>query len=156
MREEGKEAEWLMQRATNNDAPPDKRADAYTILASKKWECSYAITELPENKETSKDKPGDSRYKIKNPEKDAEAKKCVQEGLGLVEEALKLNDKNTSALAYKVNLMREQAKLAESDGKPDLKAQIDKEADVVEAEQKRLVEEKKSSEEAKKTPAAAG
>ena len=157
IKEEDTANDWLLKRARGEDnAPASKRADAYSVLASKKWDCSYAITELPENKETSKDKPGDSQYKIKDPAKYNEARQCVGEGLALVGEALKLEENNTTALAYQVNLMREQAKLAQSDGNKAEYDRLNAEADVIEKKQRELLDQRKAAEEAKKGPAAEG
>src|SRR6185295_1349075 len=50
--DEDKQREWIMQRASRESSPADKRAEAYVILASKDWNCSYSITELPANKKT--------------------------------------------------------------------------------------------------------
>src|SRR6266540_5072112 len=44
---------WLSTRANDASAEPEKRAEAYTILASKDWDCSFKITELPSNKTTT-------------------------------------------------------------------------------------------------------
>ena len=35
------------------DVEPEKRAEAYIVLASKDWDCSFKITELPTNKITT-------------------------------------------------------------------------------------------------------
>lgn len=156
LKDEKSEEDWLMRRAGDDRAPAGKRADAYTVLASKKWDCSYSITELPENKDTVKDKPGDSQYKIKKPEDYSKAKQCIDEGLKLVDEALKLDENNTSALANQVNLLREQAKLAQSDGNQKLHDDISARADTLEKRQKELLDQKKAAEEAKKPAAPAG
>ncbi len=52
MREEEKERDWLMQRASSESASTEKRSDAYTVLASKEWNCSYDITEKSGDKQT--------------------------------------------------------------------------------------------------------
>jgi tetratricopeptide (TPR) repeat protein len=39
--------EWIRQRAGDVSMANDKRAEAFVVLASKDWECSFNITELP-------------------------------------------------------------------------------------------------------------
>jgi len=45
--------QWILQRAGNVSFPNDKRAEAYIVLASKEWDCSFKITELPGHKITT-------------------------------------------------------------------------------------------------------
>lgn len=157
MREPEKEEEWLMQRANLESAPPPKRSDALTILASKQWNCAYEITEQKENKETI-DRGGRIIVQYKKPTDQADFDKagaCIRKGLELVEKALQLNNENPNAWSYKTNLLREMAKLAQMDGKAEDKARYDAEADKAEGEQKRLLAlaaEKKKAEEAQKSP----
>src|SRR5829696_8319250 len=47
--------QWITARATSDTTDPTKRAEAYVVLASKDWECSFQITELPGTKVTSVD-----------------------------------------------------------------------------------------------------
>ena len=42
-------------RAASEATEPEKRAEAYVVLASKDWDCSFKITELPTNKITTID-----------------------------------------------------------------------------------------------------
>ncbi|MBT0647283.1 hypothetical protein KJJ93_30285, partial [Escherichia coli] len=56
--------QWITQRANLETLSPEKRAEAYTVLASKQWQCSYTITEQQENKQTvSKDGKAVIQYK---------------------------------------------------------------------------------------------
>ena len=48
-----KQRDWISQRATDPNADKDKRAEAYVVLASKDWDCSFKITDLPTNKITT-------------------------------------------------------------------------------------------------------
>jgi hypothetical protein len=83
---------------------------------------------------------------------------CVDRGLDLVNRAIEQNKENPNAWSYKTNLLRERAKLAQMDGKPEDKARFDAEANAAEQEQKRLnaaANQKKAEEDAKKTPPAA-
>jgi len=157
LKEEQREEEWLMTRANLDSAPKEKRSDAYTVLASKQWNCSYDITEQKENKETI-DKANVVVVQYKKPKDQAEfdkARNCTMKGLELSNKAIELNANNSSAWSYKTNLLREMAKFSQMENKPDEKARYDKEADEAEAIQKRLNEEakrRKEEEEAKKSP----
>ena len=157
MRDEEKERELLMQRASMESAPKEKRAVAYTILASKQWQCAFDITEQKDNKETVT-QPGKVLVKYKKPANQADfdkARGCVTEGLRLAEQAISLDPENPNSWSYKANLLREQSKLAEMEGNAEQKAAFDKEYDAALETQKRLSEaaaKKKEAEEAAKTP----
>src|SRR5215470_10105018 len=47
--------QWIASRAASDSTPAEKRAEAYVVLASKDWDCSFKITELPTNKNTTLD-----------------------------------------------------------------------------------------------------
>ena len=159
MRDEGAEEQWLLQRANDSNALPAKRSDAYTILASKQWDCSYNITEQKENKETIDKKEQGVVVQYKKPSDPNEFTKamgCIDKGMELVGKAIEQNKENPAAWSYKTNLLRERAKLAQMDGKADEKARYDAEANDAEKEQRRLnalANEKKAAEE--KAPPAA-
>src|ERR1044072_6176053 len=55
IKEDDKLRQWIAQRAASESTDPIKRAEAYIVLASKDWDCSYKITELPTNKITTVD-----------------------------------------------------------------------------------------------------
>jgi TonB family protein len=137
-----KEEAWLRARADDASAPPAKRADAFTLLASRRWNCSYDITEQKENKRTEED--GGKvlvRYlKPKAPGLFDKALSCVTEGLDFTWQALALNTSNANAWAYKTNLLRERAKLAEMDEDAAAKAEYDRQAAAAEMEFTRLRE----------------
>src|SRR5204862_6705092 len=40
---------WISSRANDSSVEPEKRAEAYIVLASKDWDCSFKITQLPSN-----------------------------------------------------------------------------------------------------------
>ncbi|HSS18866.1 MAG TPA: hypothetical protein VLL54_02215 [Pyrinomonadaceae bacterium] len=120
---------WLSSRAANPSAPADKRAEAYTILASKDWDCSFKITELPGNHTTTMSAGNKATINYKKPQNQKDfdsAMSCMKRGMEEVENALKLDPNNESAWSYKTNLLIEAIKLAEMDGKTDQKAQLDK------------------------------
>ena len=55
IKEEDKLRQWIATRAADESTEPEKRAEAYVVLASKDWDCSFKITELPSNKTTTID-----------------------------------------------------------------------------------------------------
>lgn len=156
IKEDEKQRQWILQRATDNSAEPEKRAEAYIVLASKDWHCSNDITDLPANKITTvnpaNNKATVSYHKPKE-EKDFQAiKMCVTRGLEEIERAISFDPNSEPAWGTKTSLLLEASKVAEMDGKMDQKAQLDKQE---EAAQKRTDElskanQKKKEEEAKK------
>ena len=147
--------QWITARATNEAAEPTKRAEAYVVLASKDWECSFQITESPTNKTTTVDQASNKAtvsYKKPQEQKDFDqASMCVKQGLSEAENAIKFDPNNESAWSYKTNLLLEASKLAEMEGQTDTKAQYQKQ---YEAALKRTTElsaaaEKRKEEEAR-------
>jgi TonB family protein len=118
MRNEAKVLELLLLRANDFSFPNANRAEAFVILASKQWQCSYDLTEQKENKTTGE--KSDKilvRYKMPADASDfIRARQCMTEGLQLAEQAASLDPKNPNAWSYKANLLREAAKLAEMEG----------------------------------------
>src|ERR1044071_9513163 len=128
--EDDKLRQWISARAASDSTEPDKRAEAYVVLASKDWDCSFKITELPTNKTTTID-PSNNKATVsyKKPKEQKEfdqAQMCVKQGLTEAENAIKFDPNNESAWSYKTNLLLEAAKLAEMDGKSDEKAEFQK------------------------------
>lgn len=143
---------WLSSRANDSSAESEKRAEAYTILASKDWDCSFKITELPTNKTTTIAVGNRATVSYKKPQQQKDfdsAQACVKRGLEEIENAIKLDPNSESAWSYKTNLLIETSKLAEMDGKMDQKAQLDKQREeaqkrtttLSEANQKKKLEE---------------
>ncbi|HEU4712983.1 MAG TPA: hypothetical protein VFS76_15535 [Pyrinomonadaceae bacterium] len=131
IKEDGKLREWITARATSDATEPTKRAEAYVVLASKDWDCSFKITELPTNKITTVD-PANNKatvsYKKPSDAKEfSQAQMCVKQGLSEAENAIKYDPNNESAWSYKTNLLLEASKLAEMDGQAEQKAQYQKE-----------------------------
>lgn len=131
IKEDGKLRDWITQRAVNDAAEPAKRAEAYVVLASKDWDCSFKITELPTNKVTTVDPTNNKAtvsYKKPTDTKEFnQAQMCVKQGLAEAENAIKFDPNNESAWSYKTNLLLEASKLAEMDGQADQKANYQKE-----------------------------
>jgi tetratricopeptide (TPR) repeat protein len=157
LREEDKLRDWITQRASNDHIEATKRAEAYIVLASKDWQCSFNMTESPATKITTVDPTNNkatvSYKKPADPKEFNQASMCVKQGLAEAENAIKFDPNNESAWSYKTNLLLEASKLAEMDGKPDQKAQFTKEYEVA---LKRTTElsaaaQKRKEEEANKT-----
>jgi len=130
VKDEAKLRQWIANRAANDTVEPEKRAEAYIVLASKDWDCSFKMTELPANKTTTID-PSNNKatvsYKKPSDQKEFDtAQQCVKQGLSEAENAIKFDPNNESAWSYKTNLLLEAAKLAEMDGKTDTKADYQK------------------------------
>jgi hypothetical protein len=157
MKNDDKVREMLMQRANLETIPPEKRSEAYVILASKQWQCSYDITELKENKSTEQ-KADKILLHYKKPANQADfdkANTCATEGLRLADQAVALDKNNPSAWSQKANLLREKSKLAEMAGDAQAKADFDKQYDAARETQTKLAEaaaKKKEAEEAAKSP----
>src|SRR4030095_631054 len=133
-KEDDKLRQWITARASSDATEPEKRAEAYIVLASKDWDCSFKIPELPSNKVTTVD-PANNKatvsYKKPKDQKDFDtAQMCVKQGLGEAENAIKFDPNNESAWSYKTNLLLEASKLAEMDGKSDVKQEYQKQYEV--------------------------
>jgi TonB family protein len=125
MKNEEKVVEMLTQRANDVLVPNEKRAEAFVILASRQWKCSYDITERKENKTVGKnpDRPGLGYKMPADASEFYKAQQCAADGLQFAEQAVALDGNNLSALTQKANLLREAAKLAEMEGNEGQKAE---------------------------------
>ena len=157
IKEDEKLKQWISARAASETAEPEKRAEAYVVLASKDWDCSFKITEQAGVKTTNVD-PSTNRATVsyKKPKEQKEfdqAQMCVKRGLVEAENAIKFDSNNESAWSYKTNLLLEASKLAEMDNQTEQKAQYQKEyeaalkrtTELSVANQKRKEEEEKKS-----------
>jgi hypothetical protein len=157
IKEDDKLVKWIADRANNESAPPEKRAEAYVVLASKDWDCSFKITEQQGVKTTSLDPTNNkatvSYKKPKDTKEFDQAQMCVKRGLTEAENAIHFDPNNESAWSYKTNLLLEASKLAEMDNQTEQKAQYQKEyeaalkrtTELSVANQKRKEEEEKKS-----------
>lgn len=148
--------EWILQRATNPGFSSDKRAEAYAVLAGKCWDCSFKITELPDNKVVDTRGNGMTVVykKPKDPLEFEKIKQCVLKGLEMADQALMLDYNSESAWSYKTNLLMENAKLAEMEGMDLAKANYLKEANQAQAQATKLAEERRRREENSTEPGA--
>jgi tetratricopeptide (TPR) repeat protein len=155
-KEDEKLRSWISSRAIDGSVAPEKRAEAYVVLASKDWDCSFKITELPTNHTTALSTGNRATITYKKPaqQKDFDtAQACMKRGLEEVENAIKLDPNNESAWSYKTNLLIEASRLAEMDGKLDQKAQLDKQREEAQKRTTQLSQinqKKKEEAEAKK------
>lgn len=159
IKDEQKEREWLVQRANLETAKPEKRSQAFTVLASKQWQCSFNVTEQKDNMVTvMKDDKATIQYKKPKEQKDFdEAVKCATEGLQLAEKAISLDSNSEQAWSYKTNLLLEMVKLAKMDNNTDRAAEYQKQADAAqqrttqlnEANKRKREEDEKAKEAAK-------
>ncbi len=157
IKEDDKLRDWIAKRANSDSVEPEKRAEAYVVLASKDWDCSFKITEQPGVKttsvETTTNKATVSYKKPKEQKEFDQAQMCVKQGLVEAENAIKFDPMNESAWSYKTNLLLEASKLAEMDGQAEQKAQYQKDyeaalkrtTELSVANQKRKEEEEKKS-----------
>jgi hypothetical protein len=155
IKDDEKLKQWITARATSDSTDPAKRAEAYVVLASKDWECSFQITELPNNKITTVDPTNNKAtvsYRKPTDQKDFnQAQMCVKQGLAGVENAIKFDPNNENAWSYKTNLLLEASKLAEMENQTEQKAEFQKQyeaalkrtTELSAAAQKRKEEEEK-------------
>ena len=147
---------WISSRANDASAEPGKRAEAYILLASKDWDCSFKITELPSNstKTVGAGNKVTITYKKPQNQKDFDtAQACMKRGLEEIENAIKLDPNSEPAWSYKTNLLIEAVRLAEMDGKTDQKAQLEKQREEAQnrtTELSKINQKKKEEAEAKK------
>ena len=109
--------EWVFRRAVDGSVSDDKRAEAYLVLASRDWDCSFKIIELPSNKTVTLRKRGMEIHYTK-PKDRAEfekAQRCANDGLEMIEAAIILAPNSEDAWNYKKELLLELAKLSEMD-----------------------------------------
>jgi tetratricopeptide (TPR) repeat protein len=159
LKDEDKLKSWITARALDTSVAPEKRAESYIVLASKDWDCSFKITELPTNKSTAMESGTKMVVTYKKPKEQKDfdtAQKCVKRGLEEVENAIKLDPNSEGAWSYKTNLLLEASKLAEMEGDTTKKAQLDKDREVAQKRTNQLSEanQKKKEQEAaaKATP----
>lgn len=154
-KDEDKLRSWISSRAIDTSIEPEKRAEAYIVLASKDWDCSFKITELPANKTTTLSEGNRANVAYKKPTDQKEfdaAQACVKRGLEEIENSIKLDPNSESAWSYKTNLLLEAKKLAEMDGKTEQAAELDKQREIAQKRTMALSEanqKKKEAEEAK-------
>lgn len=118
----GKDDEWLQwvtERGNNEQVPPEQRAEALTKLAAKKYSCANDISDVEPVKKTVT-KNGKSEYvfsKPADPNTFEEMKKCVAEGRELSKKAVGFAPNSDAAWSYEANMLVQQMRLAEMEGR---------------------------------------
>jgi tetratricopeptide (TPR) repeat protein len=112
--------QWVTARSNNEQVPPEQRAEALTKLAAKKYSCANDISDIePVKKTVTKDgKPEYVFSKPQDPNTFEEFKKCVAEGNELTDKAVKLDPNSDAVWSYRANMLVQQMRLAEMEGKP--------------------------------------
>ena len=105
IKEEDKLRQWIASRAASESTEATKRAEAYVVLASKDWDCSFKITEQPGVKITTVNEESSSAtvsyQKPKDPKDFTTAQNCVKQGLAEAENAIKFDPLNELAWSYR-------------------------------------------------------
>jgi tetratricopeptide (TPR) repeat protein len=147
------QTEWMQKRANDERVAPENRADAFTSLASKQYNCANEITELTKQNVVKDNKAIYVFKKPENPEEFDKARQCTQTGTELIDKAISLDPNDDSAWSYKASLLVQQARIAEMENNPTLKEQLMKQSDEAKAKFLALSEEKarkREEEEARK------
>jgi hypothetical protein len=105
--------EELRRRAMDSGRTAKQRAEVYSVLASRSWNCSYGIT-------SGKNTPDKSQIE--------KARQCVATGLADVQHALDLDGNNEAAWSYKASLLKEGATLAGFENNQALKTRYQEQA----------------------------
>ncbi len=136
LKEERLLQEWILQRAYDPGSSSEKRAEAFVVLASKAWDCSFKITESPVTKTAVTSKSGSAKIRYVKPKDLAQfekASRCAANGLEMIDMAIMLDPESEVAWPYKANLLIELSKLADMDNNGRLKAEYDKQAERAQA-----------------------
>ncbi len=138
-------AQLVTERAANSSVNAEYRAEAYTSMAARQYTCANEISDIePVKKAVKKDGKDVYQYtKPENPDDFAKLKTCADEGIRLIDEAIKLEPAEvqqmkgidvksltpqdidakleklkifSSAWSYKANLLYQKMRIAEMDG----------------------------------------
>jgi len=146
--------EWQVKSSENEGLPNDVRANALISLAAKKYACANDISDAKEVKKTVQ-KDGKSVFKYSKPEADEDFEtltKCVEDGTGYIDRAIKLNGKSDSAWSYRASLLDQKMRIAEMEGNTDERSELEKSKEEATAKFKELakIKKEKQEEEARK------
>jgi len=157
IKEDALERQWLIRRATDERISGERRSLAYTVLASKDWQCSYDFTEQKEVKTTvRRNRKLMLRYvKPTNTDGYLAAQQCVTRGLEFVEKAISLDAESEQAWSFKANLSMEAVKLAEMDRNPGRRSVYQQLADEAARRVGELTEQNRKKKEAEEKRKAA-
>lgn len=130
---------WIFQRANDTSFDNERRSEAYVVIASKDWDCSFKLTELPSHKITTKN--AFIEYHKSTDEIEFEnARQCAFRGLEMADLAITLKADSESAWSYKTNLLLELSKFAEMSGDAQQKAELQRQYEAALRETMRLAE----------------
>jgi tetratricopeptide (TPR) repeat protein len=143
---------WVTDRTNDEKVPPDQRAEALTKLAAKKYSCANDISDAePVKKTVTKDgKPSFVFSKPQNSEDYEKLKQCTAEGTELINRAEKLDTNSEAVWSYKANMLIQQMRLAEMEGKTAEQERIKVEADRAKDRFTELATAKKAKEDEEK------
>lgn len=149
----GKDDEWLKwvtERTTNEQVPPEQRAEALTSLAAKKNTCANDISDTEETKKTVT-KDGKPAFEFVKPANQADfdtLKQCAQEGVQMTSKAVQLDPNSDSAWSYHTSLLIQNMRIAEMEGNKEQAAQYKSQSDQAKERFTALAEAKRQKEEA--------
>jgi tetratricopeptide (TPR) repeat protein len=140
---------WVTDRTNNEQVPPAQRAEAMTSLVAKQYSCANNITDVePVKKEVTKGSERVYQFtKPSDPKQFEELNKCIATGTDLIDKAVQLDPNSDSAWSYKANMLVQQMRVAEMEGKTDQKENFKKQADVAKAKFTELANIKKKKQE---------
>lgn len=141
---------WVTDRTNDEKVPPIQRAEALTKLAAKKYSCANDISDVePVKKTVTKDgKPTFVFSKPQNPEDYEKLKQCTAEGTELIDRAEKLDTNNDAVWSYKTNMLIQQMRLAEMEGRNADKEKFKSDAETAKERFAELAKIKKDKEDA--------
>ncbi len=143
---------WVTERANNEKVPGVQRAEALTKLAAKKYSCANEISDVEPVKKTVT-KEGKSTFvfsKPQNPEDYEKLKQCTAEGIEIVNKAEKLDTNSDAVWSYKTNLLSQEMRIAEMEGKNAEKEDFKMQAEKAKERFTELATAKKAKEDAEK------
>jgi hypothetical protein len=148
---------WVTDRANNESVQPAQRAEALTKLAAKQYSCANDISDVePVKKTVTKD--GKQVFVFSKPQSTEDFdkfKQCTTEGTELVNRAEKLDTNSDAVWSYKANMLYQQMRLAEMEGRTAEKESLKTEADRAKERFTELANIKKEKEDAIKAEQAA-
>jgi len=142
---------WVLQRAADSSFDNERRSEAYVVLASKDWDCSFKFTELPTHKTTTvNNRQAFIEYHKSNDEIEFEnAQQCAVRGFEMVDLAIALKADSEAAWSYKTNLLLELSKFAEMSGDVQQKAELQRQYEDALKETTRLAKAREQTEKSK-------
>ena len=139
---------WILQRAADTSFDNARRSEAYVVLASKDWDCSFKFTELLSRKTTIvKNHKAVVEYHKSDDDIEFEsARQCAIRGLETADVAIALVAESEAAWSYKTNLLSELSKFAEMSGDVQQKAELKRQYDAALKETMRLAKAREQAE----------